>query len=212
MADTVRFARGNLPHWLVADHAYFVTIRLAGTVPRPILMEMQAERDALVKACATEDALTELSRRQFLRMENCLNAVDNTRDWLVRPGVPDLILSNLGWLEKERGWHVYAVTVLSNHVHILLRNQEGRSGHLLDDIGFYKSYVAAQSNRMLGRKGTFWAREGFDHWCRNEDKVKSVARYICANPVKAGLVKVWTDWPWTRCVEWLRPEASAAVP
>ena len=37
-----------------------------------------------------------------------------------------------------------------------------------------------------------------------------VARYTCANPVKAGLVKAWSDWPWTRCVEWLRPAPGAA--
>ena len=107
---------------------------------------------------------------------------------------------------------MYAATILSNHVHLLLRNNEGRSEHLLEDIGNYKSYVAAKTNRVLGRSGTFWAREGFDHWCREEAKVVGVARYICQNPVKAGLAKAWTDWSWTRCVEWLRPDAGAAVP
>ena len=210
MVETLRYTRGNLPHWLVADHAYFVTIRLAGTIPKSVLTELQAERDALVKANANEEALTELARRQFLRVERCLHAVDNNRDWLTRAGVPEIVLSNLDWLEKQRGWRVYAATVLSNHVHLLLRNNEGHSGELLEDLGQYKNYVARQANRVLGRTGVFWAREGFDHWCRDEAKVIGVARYICANPVKAGLVKTWTDWPWTRCVEWLRPAPGAA--
>ena len=206
MVETLRFTRGNLPHWLVADHAYFVTIRLAGTVPASVLTELQAERDGLAKARANEESLTDLARRQFLRVECCLHAVDNTRDWLTRPGVPELVLTNLDWLEKQRGWQVYAATVLATHVHFLLRNNEGRSDHLLEDIGNYKSYVATQANRVLVRTGTFWAREGFDHWCRDEAKVIGAARYICANPIKAGLVQTWTDWPWTRCVDWLRPE------
>ena len=81
---------------------------------------------------------------------------------------------------------------------------------MLGDISQYKNYVARQANRLLGRTGAFWAREGFDHWCRDEAKVVGVARYICNNPVKAGVVKVWTDWTWTRCVEWLNPEQGAA--
>jgi len=211
MVETVRFTRGNLPHWLVADHAYFVTIRLAGTIPASVLTELQAERDALVNADAHEEPMTELMRRQFLQVEHCLHAVDNRRDWLTRPGVPEIMLANLDWLATQRGWQVYAATVLANHVHLLLRNNGGRSGHLLEDIGSYKSYVAVQANRVLGRKGTFWAREGFDHWCRDEAKVIGVARYICANPVKAGLVQAWSDWPWTRCAEWLRPDMESPI-
>ena len=210
MVETLRFTRGNLPHWLVADHAYFVTIRLADTIPKLVLTELQTERDALAKANANEEALTELARRQFQMVERCLHVVDNSRDWLTRPGVPELVLANLNWLEKQRGWHVYAATVLANHMHLLLRNNEGHSAELLEDLGQYKNYAAKQVNRILGRTGAFWAREGFDHWCRDEAKVIGVARYICANPVKAGLVKAWTDWPWTRCVEWLRPEPGAA--
>jgi putative transposase len=209
MVETLRFTRGNLPHWLVADHAFFVTIRLAGTIPKSVLMDLKSEREALVRASATETSLTDLSRRQFLKVESCLHAVDNTRDWLTRPGVPEVVLANLDWLEKERGWNVYAATVLATHVHLLLRNNEGRSDHLMKDIGSYKSYVATQANRVLGRTGTFWAREGFDHWCRDQDKVIGVARYICNNPVKAGLTSVWTDWRWTRCEEWLQPEKSS---
>jgi REP element-mobilizing transposase RayT len=210
MVETLRFTRGNLPHWLVADHAYFVTLRLAGTIPKAVVAELESERTALAKANASEAALTELARRQFLQVERCLHAVDNDRDWLTRPGIPEIVLANLDWLEKQRGWLVNAVTILSNHVHFLLRNSEGRSGALLEDLGQYKNYVARQANRILGRTGTFWAREGFDHWCRDEAKVIGVARYICDNPVKAGLVTSWTAWPWTRCVEWLRPEAGEA--
>ena len=54
MVETLRFTRGNLPHWLVADHAYFVTIRLAGTIPKSVLTELQTEQNALVKANANE--------------------------------------------------------------------------------------------------------------------------------------------------------------
>ena len=209
MAETLRFTRGNLPHWLVADHTYFLTLRLAGTLPKSVVAELETERAVLLKNQPTEDARTALARRQFLRIESSLHAVDNTRDWLTRPGIPEIILDNLNWLaDQKRGWLVHAATVLSNHVHLLLRNTAGHSEHLLGDIGNYKIYVATRINRLLGRTGALWAREGFDHWCRDDDKVRNAARYICDNPVKAGLVKHWAEWPWTRCVEWLRPESE----
>jgi len=37
MVETIRFCRGNLPHWLVADRTYFVTMRLNGTLPRSVV-------------------------------------------------------------------------------------------------------------------------------------------------------------------------------
>jgi putative transposase len=206
MVETLSFTRGNLPHWLVTDHAYFVTLRLAGTIPKTVVAQLQAERSALAKANADEQTLTALSRRQFLRVEQSLHAIDNTRDWLTRPGVPEIVLGNLDWLRQERGWRIYAATALSNHVHLLLRNAESRNGRLLEDIARYKNFVAAQANRILDRKGPFWSRESFDHWCRDEGKVIGVARYICQNPVQAGLVRKWYEWPWTKCEEWLRPE------
>ena len=101
MVETLRFTRGNLPHWLVADHAYFVTIRLAGTIPKSVVAELQAERDALTKVHANDEARNDLARRQFLQIERCLHAVDNTRDWLTRPGVPEILLANLDWLDEK---------------------------------------------------------------------------------------------------------------
>lgn len=54
------------------------------------------------------------------------------RDWFTRPGVSEIVLANLAWLEKSRGWQVYAVTVLSNHMHLLMR-----SGKVLADFSQY---------------------------------------------------------------------------
>lgn len=209
MVETLKFRRGNLPHWLVADHTYFVTIRLINTIPKSVVAELEAQRTALAHLPSTAPQRTNLARQQFVRIDQILHAVDPSRDWLTRPGIPEIILDNLVWLEWQRGWRINAATVLSNHVHLLLRNHAGRSGFLLHDLGAYKAYVAAVINRCLNRQGTLWAHEGFDHWCRNDEKVRQVAYYICMNPVRAGLVNDWRAWPWTRCVDWLQPVADA---
>ena len=80
MVETIRFYRRNLPHWLVADRPYFITMRLHGTLPRSVLTEMAAEREQLDRdGCRTEDAWTEMHRRQFARIEAILHACSSRK-------------------------------------------------------------------------------------------------------------------------------------
>jgi hypothetical protein len=41
----------------------------------------------------------------------------------------------------------------------------------------------------------FWQREWFDHWSRSPQEDERIITYIRRNPMKAGLVKHYTDWP-----------------
>jgi putative transposase len=206
MTETIRFVRKNLPHWLVADRPYFVTLRLDGTLPRDVVAELEHERQEFLATSGVDgEGWTELQRRQFARIETILDALSPDRAWLAQPDIARLVLQNLTWLE-QRGWQIHAAVVMSNHLHAVMRNGDGRNGHLIEDLGHYKSYTGDQANRLLGRKGPFWAREDFDHWCRDEAKVIGACRYTCRNPVAAGLVTSWRDWPWVRCEEQYTPE------
>lgn len=192
MPDTLKFKRRALPHWLVADRSYFVTINLEGAIPSSVIRQMQADREVHEKQGLD---CTDLKRQQFIRIESIL---DSERDgcWLSNPEVADLVLQNMDWLRKKRGWRIYAAVVISTHVHLLMRSETGRSGYLLDDLADFKRFTGASANRILNRKGSFWAREVFDHWIRDRSKFESALRYILNNPVKAGLVSEWNKWPW----------------
>jgi len=189
---TLKFSRRNLPHWLVADRSFFVTIRLKNTLPKSVMSEMQKERtDEL-----SEKQRIDLSRKHFLKIEKILDSSTGESRFLDQPNVAELLVENLEWLRK-RGWIIYAGVVLSTHMHLLMRNTEGRSVELLTDLGQYKNFTARAANRLLGREGAFWAREDFDHWIRTPDKFEAAVRYIANNPVKAGRVLRWDDWAWT---------------
>ena len=60
-----------------------------------------------------------------------------------------------------------------------------------------KRYSAREANRLLGRTGAFWQEESYDHYSRNEAEWLRTINYVLNNPVKAGLVKEWQDWPWS---------------
>jgi len=44
IVQTLSFTRGRLPHWMVAGHAYFVTLCRKGCLPARVVAELRAER------------------------------------------------------------------------------------------------------------------------------------------------------------------------
>ena len=62
-----------------------------------------------------------------------------------------------------------------------------------------KGYTARQANLILERQGYFWQHESYDHIVRDPAELDRIRRYILNNPVKAGLVDEWRDWPWSYC-------------
>jgi hypothetical protein len=46
---TLVFRRRRLPHWLVAEHAYFATLCRKGCLPARVTAELRAEREAVAR-------------------------------------------------------------------------------------------------------------------------------------------------------------------
>lgn len=51
----------------------------------------------------------------------------------------------------------------------------------------FNRHTGNQCNLRLGRSGSFWQHESYDHWIRDADELERIILYIEANPVKAGL-------------------------
>jgi hypothetical protein len=51
-----------------------------------------------------------------------------------------------------------------------------------------KRFTARRCNEILGRRGSFWQDESYDHCVRGEDELSRIIEYVELNPVKAGLV------------------------
>ncbi len=59
----------------------------------------------------------------------------------------------------------------------------------------FKSKSARVVNLALGRTGALWQTGYHDRALRKEEDLKALARYVVANPVRAGLVKRVHDYP-----------------
>lgn len=82
--------------------------------------------------------------------------------------------------------------VMPDHVHFLLQLGEMPLDRIVQGM---KSRSAIQLNREIGRRGQFWQPAYYDHALRKEEDLLGVARYIVANPLRAGLAKRAGDYP-----------------
>ena len=99
----------------------------------------------------------------------------------------------IGSLKNCRHTKTLAFVVMPDHVHWLIQLLDETS--LSDALQTVKSVSAHQLNHYLKRKGRFW-QDGFhDHALRKEEAIINAARYIIANPLRAGLVATVGDYP-----------------
>lgn len=80
-----------------------------------------------------------------------------------------------------------AFVVMPDHLHWLFQLQ-GNLG-LSQIVRRLKGRSARGINIKLGRTGTVWQTGFHDHALRKDEDVQGVARYIVANPLRAGLVE-----------------------
>lgn len=91
-----------------------------------------------------------------------------------------------------------AWVLMPDHGHWLIRL--GGKTSLDQVVNRLKSASARFVNHLIGRQGALWQRAYHDHALRSEESLRKVARYIVANPVRAGLVERVGDYPFWNAV------------
>ena len=81
---------------------------------------------------------------------------------------------------------IHAWVLMPDHLHWLLQLQN-------EDLTRLVGRVKSISAKRLGRP--IWQKGFHDHALRREEDVRSVARYVVANPLRAGLVERAGDYP-----------------
>ncbi len=184
-----------LPHWEVADGVYFVTFRLADSMPRSKLESLRDEYHHLMARLRNSEQVgpDDLAREGFSFF---LQKIDGELDggagecWLEEPELASLVSDALAHFDGER-YALYGWCVMPNHVHVTYRKHEGYTPERIHHS--WKSYTGNVANRRLGRRGEpFWQADSYEHLVRTSEELARVNRYILANPAEAGL----EEWPW----------------
>jgi len=199
--------RGYLPHLEDEGSTYFVTFRLAGTLPKRVVEEFEHERRVVSEIARKQNReLTEQeqARLKYLESTKIQQYLDKgTGDcWLREPSVAGMVKESIQHFDGSR-YESHALCIMPNHVHWLLTPLETAipaGGFPLTSIMHtVKSYTSHQANKLLRKEGVFWSREYYDHLIRSSEQFGRLLIYILDNPVKAGLCRRWDEWPWTTC-------------
>lgn len=190
----------HLPHWRQDGVVYFVTFRLADSIPLPVLRAWAVDRRTWLAAHGISDRTTEeefhelyeaipsevrlafereCARRYLVQLDRCHGECH-----LRRSDVSALVADALRFHHDQR-LRCGDFVIMPNHVHWLVIPLPDHSlESLLQSI---KRWCSTRINRLIGRSGTLWQGESFDHIVRSSESLERIRDYIRDNPVRAHL-------------------------
>ncbi len=173
--------QGNLPHWRQESVTYFVTFRLADSIPQRTLDLWVRERDDWLRR--HPEPRDSRARSEYYRL-----FVERFHKWLDvghgacvlgQPAIRKIVAGALAHFDQAR-YVLREWVIMPNHVHAIVTPlcEHGLS----DIIHSWKSFTANEINRYLVRTGTLWQKEPFDHIVRGPDQLVRIEQYIHDNP------------------------------
>ncbi|MBI4326358.1 MAG: transposase [Chloroflexi bacterium] len=176
----------RLPHWQQDNATFFVTFRLADSLPAERLGQWRAEREAWLRWNPppwSAEQEREYHERFCGAIERWLDEMHGSCV-LRQAKTSRLVGDALNYFDGERDVQ-HAWVVMPNHVHTLFSL---RGGWRLEKLlRCWKGFTAREINKLLGRQGELWQKDYFDRLVRDSDHFRKCIRYIRRNPEKAGL-------------------------
>ncbi|MEQ7919286.1 transposase [Xanthomonas sp. WHRI 1810A] len=122
-----------------------------------------------------------------------LTTIVNNRDPLFSDWrLGRLVVDQFRLAEEEGAAKSLSWVVMPDHFHWLVELKRGSLSTLMRRA---KSRSAHSINRARGTPCQVWQKGYHDRALRREENLKDVARYIVANPIRAGLVNRIGDYP-----------------
>ncbi|HOJ16468.1 MAG TPA: phospholipase D-like domain-containing protein [Caldisericia bacterium] len=185
--ENLHITNRNLPHWTKSGAIYWITFRLADSLPHQKLEIWRAERDSWLKKHPkpwSEDDTEEYNEKFNERLEKWLDSGYGSCI-LTNPAIRKEVIESILKFDGER-LKVHSAVIMPNHVHLLLEPFTGYS--LSEILKGIKGASAQKVNKFLETKANkIWMEESYDHIVRNEKEYFYFIRYIVNNPIRANL-------------------------
>jgi type I restriction enzyme R subunit len=190
----------HLPHWRQEGVIYFVTCRLADSIPAHVLKMWAEDRRQWLATHGITDRLPpsqwdalyqqipegvrraferEQSRRFYVELDQCHGSC------LLRAPEAAGIVAAAMHFHHGKSLYCGDFVIMPNHVHWLVAPYPGRD--LEDLVGSVKRYSAVRINKLVKRSGRLWQKESFDHIVRNAVQLDRFREYVKDNPAKANV-------------------------
>ncbi|QXE09076.1 MULTISPECIES: REP-associated tyrosine transposase [Pseudomonas] len=126
--------------------------------------------------------------RIYLLTANTLNREPVFRDF----ALGRLVVAQFRSAQEQGFANSLAWVVMPDHFHWLI---DLKRGSLSDLMQRTKSLSARAVNLAANREGSLWQQGFHDRALRREEDLVKIARYVVANPLRAGLVQKLGDYP-----------------
>jgi REP element-mobilizing transposase RayT len=173
---------GELPHWRQDGASYFVTFRLADSLPASKLLQWRREREQWMKQHRDRDSdsLRELLLGQMRVIERWLDrgvgsCLLGNRD------AHDIVAQAMQFFDGSR-YELGDTAVAGNHVHALLRTASGID--LSEILSSWKRFTSREIRKLpiaknfRGGSRHLWQTESFDHIVRDQSSLEKFSAYI----------------------------------
>ena len=184
--EEIRYTENLLPHWQQKGAVYFITFRLADSIPAHLRARWEDEGEIWLRFHPEPwdaEAKQEYHERFTGAIERWLDAGHGS--CVLRQSECAKIVDNALRHFDGKRYALISSVVMPNHVHTLLvQNPE----YPLEDLlRSWKTFTSRTINRLVGSSGTSWQWSYFDRLVRDEKHFRNCVRYIRRNPDKVHL-------------------------
>ena len=123
-------------------------------------------------------------------------AVHEKKPLFNRAGAANIVLESLNWLEDQGKIVFDAAVVMPDHLHFVAGLKHEPLSVTMHSL---KSYTAQKINKLFQTEGSFWQSHYHDHAVRKDEDLHKVVLYTLNNPVRAGLIRDFHDYPFWYC-------------
>ncbi|MDA0812472.1 MAG: transposase [Verrucomicrobia bacterium] len=209
--EEIAKTRNRLPHWQQEGACYFITFRLADSLPKEKLRLWREERAAWLRHHPKPwDNAVELEYHKTFS-----GSIDRFMDvghgsCILRDQMnAKIVADTLHHFDGTR-YLLHTWVIMPNHVHLLVSLSQSES--LEKIVSSWKRFSSKQLNDRNGTSGTLWQTDYFDRLIRDANHFWNVVSYIQGNPekgkLKQGDYQLHTA-PW---IETIQGEADSDPP
>jgi len=112
------------------------------------------------------------------------------------PEAAKIVLDSLFWLDQQDAIELDTAVVMPDHIHFITKL---RLSTLPDLMRKFKGYTAYKINSRFGFSGSMWQPGYHDHAVRKHENINDVRQYCLYNPIRAGIVENYQDYPHWYC-------------
>jgi REP element-mobilizing transposase RayT len=193
------FYRRRLPHIQVAGATYFISFRLANSLPIEALDKLAEEKLGIRHL--PENQKGPAHQAWFTKYDDYLDMAWHGDVHLKNGQIADLVADSIRFRDGNI-YELVAYCIMPNHAHLifkpLLKGNDIYFG-LTEILHSLKRHTAREANKILQKRGAFWQDESYDHFIRDDAELERTVGYVLYNPVKANLVKEQAEWKWSYC-------------